>query len=172
MTRVHPRYTKENLDKLERNLSDVLKAEKDIEHTEDVIKTVRREIEFIKECRRTGKYPAIEKRDDGVTDYESGKSIFYKDDPTIEREGDGLYGSGKTCFIATAVYGNVEAPQVKALRKIRDEKLSKTKIGRKAIKFYYSGFGEKAAKYIQENFPLSVPVIRKGLDYLVKKYGN
>jgi hypothetical protein len=82
------------------------------------------------------------------------------------------YGSGESCFIATAVYGDMESPQVEILRKLRDQKLAKTKLGKKAIKFYYSGFGKKAAKYIQENFPSSIPVIRKGLDYLVKKYGN
>jgi len=191
MVRIHPKYTKENLDKLERNLitlyreeqnyrnqlirakvdwengtgklSDVLRAEKDVESLENRIKRVKKETEFIKEARRTGKYPAIKTWDE-VTKYESGKSIFYKDDPTAY--------SKSGCFIATAVYGDIEAPQVKTLRKIRNEKLSETKAGRAAIKFYYSGFGKKAAKYIQENFPSSIPVIKKGLDYLVKKFGN
>jgi len=108
-------------------------------------------------------------------DYLSQKVICKKTAQRLRKEADEIepkYGSGESCFIATAVYGDVEAPQVKTLRKFRDEKLSKSKLGRAAINFYYSGFGKKTAKYIQENFPSSIPVIRKGLDYLVKKNGN
>ena len=41
------------------------------------------------------------------------------------------------CFIATACYGNYNAPEVLALRQFRDEKLLKTNIGKMFVGFYY-----------------------------------
>lgn len=41
------------------------------------------------------------------------------------------------CYIATAVYGSYDAPQVMTLRRYRDETLSNTAFGRWFIKIYY-----------------------------------
>lgn len=41
------------------------------------------------------------------------------------------------CYIATAVYGDYEAPEVKVLRDFRDQVLMKTLIGRLFVKIYY-----------------------------------
>lgn len=41
------------------------------------------------------------------------------------------------CYIATAVYGSYECNEVFALRRFRDESLSKTAFGRAFIKIYY-----------------------------------
>lgn len=41
------------------------------------------------------------------------------------------------CFVATASVGTPNAPQVHILRRVRDEKLSQTKIGRRFIAWYY-----------------------------------
>jgi len=41
------------------------------------------------------------------------------------------------CFIATAVYGDKLAPEVVALRRFRDEKLSTSRPGRMLVSFYY-----------------------------------
>ena len=41
------------------------------------------------------------------------------------------------CYIATAVYGSYDAPQVIALRRYRDESLSKNILGRLFIRIYY-----------------------------------
>ena len=41
------------------------------------------------------------------------------------------------CYIATAVYGSYDCPQVLVLRKFRDEILSKSRCGRAFIKMYY-----------------------------------
>jgi hypothetical protein len=41
------------------------------------------------------------------------------------------------CFVATAVYGSYDAPQVRILRKFRDEVLAKSKAGRMFIHVYY-----------------------------------
>jgi hypothetical protein len=41
------------------------------------------------------------------------------------------------CYVATAVYGSYDAPHVISLRRYRDERLSKSIIGRLFIKTYY-----------------------------------
>ena len=45
--------------------------------------------------------------------------------------------SGGGCYIATAVYGSYDAPQVLVLRRYRDETLTKSIVGRLFIKIYY-----------------------------------
>ncbi|HNX13830.1 MAG TPA: hypothetical protein PKH29_03140 [Oscillospiraceae bacterium] len=46
-------------------------------------------------------------------------------------------GSGGSCYIATAVYGSYDAPEVLILRKFRDEILGATLLGRIFISAYY-----------------------------------
>ena len=41
------------------------------------------------------------------------------------------------CYVATAVYGGADAPQVLRLRRFRDETLHKTAWGRRFSAFYY-----------------------------------
>lgn len=41
------------------------------------------------------------------------------------------------CYIATAVYGSYDAPEVRVLRWFRDEKLKKTALGRAFVRAYY-----------------------------------
>jgi hypothetical protein len=41
------------------------------------------------------------------------------------------------CFIATACYGDYDAPEVRVFRRYRDERLSKPVIGRMFIRTYY-----------------------------------
>lgn len=43
----------------------------------------------------------------------------------------------KGCFVATACYGDYDAPEVLLLRKYRDEKLVATKFGRILVEIYY-----------------------------------
>lgn len=57
--------------------------------------------------------------------------------------------TSKGCYIATAVYGSYNCPQLWILRRFRDEKLSKNYLGNLFIKFYY-----------------------KTSPYLVKRFGN
>ena len=78
--------------------------------------------------------------------------------------------AGWGCFIATAVYGDINAPEVQTLREFRDNVLKKRRLGRAAVKVYYSGVGERAARLIEERIPYLMPVIRKGLDYVVNQY--
>lgn len=44
----------------------------------------------------------------------------------------------KGCYIATAVYGSYDCPEVRVLRRYRDQRLSKTAFGRAFIRFYYA----------------------------------
>lgn len=46
-------------------------------------------------------------------------------------------GSGG-CYVATAVYGSYDCPQVWTLRRFRDETLAKTRCGRLFIRVYYA----------------------------------
>jgi hypothetical protein len=45
--------------------------------------------------------------------------------------------TGKSCFIATAVYNSPTAPKVMILREFRDQKLLTTSLGKSFVKFYY-----------------------------------
>ena len=45
--------------------------------------------------------------------------------------------SGGGCYIATAVYGSYDAPEVLVLRRFRDEYLAKSVFGRSLIRTYY-----------------------------------
>lgn len=74
------------------------------------------------------------------------------------------------CFVATAVYGDVNAPQVQTLRDFRENVLMRSSIGRLFVDFYYSGAGKRTANFIREHLPSTIPVIRKGLDVLVERY--
>ena len=46
--------------------------------------------------------------------------------------------SGGGCYIATAVYGSYDCPQVWTLRRFRDDMLAKTECGRAFIRIYYA----------------------------------
>ncbi len=74
------------------------------------------------------------------------------------------------CFVATAVYGDRNASQVETLREFRDEVLKPSAIGNAFVRLYYSGIGRKAADFIQNHLPSTIPVIRRGLDVLVERY--
>ena len=72
------------------------------------------------------------------------------------------------CFVATAVYGDIDAPEVQVLREFRDNVLMESDLGRKVVDFYYSGAGKRTAEFIETHIPSAIPLIRKGLDRLVE----
>ena len=72
------------------------------------------------------------------------------------------------CFIATAVYGDVNAPEVKVLRDFRDSVLMESSLGRKAVDLYYSGLGQRSANFIRDHASFIIPAVRRGLDRLVE----
>lgn len=79
---------------------------------------------------------------------------------------------GDPCFVATAVYGDNNAPQVQTLREFRDKVLMMSNIGRSFVNFYYSGAGRKTANFIKNHLPSTIPTIRRGLDVLVERYST
>lgn len=52
--------------------------------------------------------------------------------------GEASLPKSNQCFIATACYGNYDAPEVLILRQFRDEKLLTTFLGKVFVNFYYS----------------------------------
>lgn len=76
------------------------------------------------------------------------------------------------CFVATAVYGDVNAPQVQKLREIRDNVLVQNSLGRAFVDFYYSGAGKRTANFIKTQLPSTIPILRRGLDIIVNNYSS
>lgn len=84
------------------------------------------------------------------------------------RNSDGRYASdSKGCFIATAVYGDFNAPEVVSLRLWRDRVLSTTITGRAFINLYYR-ISPPVARYLVCCPRLSAQ-IRKLLDVFVRR---
>ncbi len=77
--------------------------------------------------------------------------------------------SKSVCFIATVVYGSINAPETEAIRSYRDNVLMRSNVGRKFIYLYYSGLGERIAYFIREKIPESIPAIKRCLDHLVER---
>ena len=74
--------------------------------------------------------------------------------------GGGIGGGGGGCFIATAIYGSANHPNVKTLRGFRDDVLLKTSWGRALIEFYYR-HSPGLACYIGEH--ASLRMLTRGL---------
>lgn len=73
------------------------------------------------------------------------------------------------CFVATTVYGNRNAPEVRKLRKFRDEKLKQNLFGRAFVNVYYSGAGKKTGSLLKNRLPYVIPPLRKGLDLFTER---
>lgn len=76
------------------------------------------------------------------------------------------------CFVATAVYGDKNHPNVRILQEIKRDVLMPNFFGRAFTGCYYSGAGKGIANFIKEHLPSSIPVIRKCLDFLVDRYSR
>lgn len=57
--------------------------------------------------------------------------------PEPAKEPQGANGNPGGCYVATAVYGSYDVPQVWVLRRWRDDRLSRTSLGRAFIRTYY-----------------------------------
>ena len=83
-------------------------------------------------------------------------------------DGDSMAGLGKeddTCFIATAVFDGIHAPQVEHLRALRDKFLLRTSLGRGFVRSYYQ-WSPPVASWLKEHAMLS-RVVRLSLMPLV-----
>ncbi len=75
------------------------------------------------------------------------------------------------CYIATAVYGSYEAPEVLILRRFRDNVLMKYKVGRIFIEVYYT-YSPKAARRLKESIRINhfvKMILDRWVCYLDKK---
>lgn len=79
---------------------------------------------------------------------------------------DSKPNKNEACYIATMAYGDYYHPQVKILRKFRDDFLSNSILGRLFIKIYYK-VSPKLVKALK-NIDLVNLIIRKGLDCFIK----
>jgi len=68
----------------------------------------------------------------------------------------------RACFIATAAYGSVDAPEVETLRRFRDRTLLKTRTGTAFVRLYYR-LSPPLARLIARR-PALRAAVRKTLD--------
>lgn len=73
---------------------------------------------------------------------------------------------GTPCFIATAVYGSSNAPEINALREFRDSHLRPYKMGRVLIGYYYR-LSPPIAYWLRSR-PVLSRMIRAVLNLIVK----
>lgn len=99
------------------------------------------------------------------------------DYPSVKRRFDNDSSSRKQgppkkekCFIASVVYGGSDVEQVRVLREYRDNVLMQDDFGRKFVDWYYNGGGERMAEFVRGKGKFLIPVIRKGLDFIVEDY--
>lgn len=71
------------------------------------------------------------------------------------------------CYIATAVYGSYDAPEVLILRSFRDNRLSKSLFGRAFIKIYYK-VSPPIAVWMKDKTKIN-DTLKKILDFLINK---
>ena len=76
------------------------------------------------------------------------------------------------CFIACTVYESDDAPQVRALRKFRDEYLIGNSLGSVFVKGYYQLWGPTAARLVDWTGPRGRKAVRRLLDWFVEVFGK
>lgn len=78
--------------------------------------------------------------------YTASKSVFINNNHRCPKCGSLVQGG---CFVATAVFGDYNCPEVLKLRSFRDRFLVNSSLGRKFIDFYYKN-GPSWAKSVKE----------------------
>jgi hypothetical protein len=76
-------------------------------------------------------------------------------------------GGNQGCFVATAVYGGADCPEVAALRRFRDERLLPHAAGRLAVRIYYR-VGPTLARWVAVR-PRLAGLCRRVLDRLARR---
>ncbi len=89
---------------------------------------------------------------------------------TLRESIEGPQSVQKQCFVATAVYGSPDCPQVVSFRRFRDQRLSATVLGRAFISFY--GVAGPIAAELVENRPFARKLCRMILDPLAISLGR
>ena len=76
----------------------------------------------------------------------------------------------KGCYLATAVYGSYDAPEVRVLRRFRDQRLERSRAGRLFIRAYYR-FSPSLASRLGR-WPRVNAWVKRRLDRLVRHLGR
>lgn len=100
----------------------------------------------------------------GESAYSNEASATTSAAPSSSESGGGG-GGGGGCFIATAVYGSPDAPEVAALRRFRDNHLMKSGFGRLFVWYYYK-YSPAVADELKD-WPAAGYMIRRMLDPVV-----
>jgi hypothetical protein len=82
-----------------------------------------------------------------------------------ESEGKGL--KSRACFIATAAYGDADAPEVEALRRFRDRRLLTSRPGAAFVRLYYR-LSPPFARLIARK-PRLRAAVKKTLDFFSRR---
>jgi len=94
---------------------------------------------------------------DGWLDGEDRGSFYDYDfdgdgdiDATDDFYGDMMMHEAGACFIATAVYGDYDHPQVRELRRFRDQVLLRSAAGQRFVRWYYR-VGPGLAEWVKKS---------------------
>lgn len=131
------------------------------EQKEYRVYSTRKEGVFKKRTYCEGEVGARDERD-AISKISASKNIPLEDlkaEPTSQG-----------CFVACAVYGGGDVEQVRVLREYRDNVLMQDDFGRKFVQWYYNGGGGRMAESIEKRARFLIPIIRKGLDFIVEDY--
>ena len=85
----------------------------------------------------------------------------------VEISGHKIQKPSSGCFVATAVYGSYDHPDVIKLRQFRDDMLLTSELGSSLVSFYYR-YGPILARHLRERKKLKTP-IRKMLSLFVRE---
>lgn len=111
---------------------------------------------------------------------------FFRPDAEFFRPKDHSSSSSNTqgpskkdgCFVAGVIYagmagsayGGGDVEQVNVLREYRDDVLMQDALGKKFVDWYYHGGGEKMTEFVGGKRRFLIPIIRRGLDFIVEDY--
>jgi len=125
-----------------------------------------------------GKYKIRENTADKNTDLyynKTGSAGGWDEDSTENTSNNSSTSSSSSsssggCYIATAVYGDYDAPEVITLRHFRDDTLASSALGRLFIKLYYK-FSPSIAEWLKDKRQIN-RTVRRALDKMVSRLNN
>lgn len=127
--------------------------------------------QIFRRCYSTVCVPVVEDPNSWNTGHKS--SEFYQIQPisanfdTAKKSRWVRKGGPGGCYIATAVYGDYDAPQVLKLRRFRDEVLMNSALGRAFVRVYYK-LSPPVAKRLGADSTVT-RLVRRALDWFVRR---
>ena len=104
--------------------------------------------------------------------YDEGYEDGWNDRRSSRRPSSGGGSSPEGCYIATAVYGSYDCPEVWVLRRFRDYGLRRCAVGRRFVRAYYAVSPGLVRRFgHRERLCQSVRCILDAFVSLLKKHG-